>query len=178
MQDCNILNNGVYAFYASSCNDQTTIINATNNWWGIADSASIEAMVYHKADNPDSPVIDFVPFADSAFEYDDSTVVSVPGTSDGNMPSEFALLQNYPNPFNPVTTIGFYIPRRSYVSIVIYNLLGQQIKQVLNEDRPAGYHMVFWDGTDSRGLFVSTGIYLYRLRAGDYVETKKMLLLK
>lgn len=66
------MNNGDYAFYVSSCNDPTTVIDATNNWWGIADSASIEAMVYHKADNPNCPVIDYVPFADSSFEFEDT----------------------------------------------------------------------------------------------------------
>lgn len=72
MHECNIVNNGEYAFYVSSCNDPTTVIDATNNWWGIADSAAIEAMVYHHADNPSCPVIDYVPFADSSFEFDDT----------------------------------------------------------------------------------------------------------
>ena len=67
MQECNIVDNGEYAFYVSACNDPTTVIDATNNWWGITDSASIEAMVYHHADNPTCPVVDYVPFADSSF---------------------------------------------------------------------------------------------------------------
>jgi len=72
VHECNIVNNGEYAFYVSSCNDPTTVIDATNNWWGIVDSASIEAMVYHHADNPSCPIIDYVPFADSSFEFDDT----------------------------------------------------------------------------------------------------------
>ena len=67
MWDCNIINNGGYAFYASACNDPTTIIDAENNWWGTADSASIEAMVYHNVDNPSAPLVDFMPFAESIF---------------------------------------------------------------------------------------------------------------
>ncbi len=67
MQACNIVNNGEYAFYASACNDPTTVIDATNNWWGIADSASIEAIVYHQADDPGCPAVYYVPFTDGPF---------------------------------------------------------------------------------------------------------------
>ena len=66
------MNNSGYAFYTSVCYDPTTTINATENWWGKTDSASIEALVYHQADDPDCPVVDFVPFADSAFNFDDT----------------------------------------------------------------------------------------------------------
>jgi hypothetical protein len=72
VQECNIVNNGQYAFYVSACHDPTTVIDATDNWWGIADSASIEALVYHNADNPNCPVVDYVPFADSSFSFDDT----------------------------------------------------------------------------------------------------------
>jgi len=68
--DCNIINNGGYAFYVSACSDPTTIIVAENNWWGAADSASIEAMVYHQVDYPSAPLVDFMPFAESIFRCD------------------------------------------------------------------------------------------------------------
>ncbi len=178
VQDCNILDNGEYAFYLSAKYDPTTVVNATNNWWGVADSAAIEAIVYHHADSSYCPVLDYLPFAENLIEYADSTIVSVPETSAPILPSEFTLRQNYPNPFNPTTNIEFYIPRRSHVSIIIYNLLGQQVKQLLNDEKPAGHHMTSWDGADSHGCHVSTGIYFYRLRAGDYTETRKMLLLR
>lgn len=67
------MDNGDYAFYVSACNDPTTVIDATNNWWGIADSASIEAMIYHHTDYPSLPVVDYVPFADSPFVFGDTT---------------------------------------------------------------------------------------------------------
>ncbi len=73
MHECNIVNNGEYAFCVSACNDPTTVIDATNNWWGIADSASIEAMVYHHTDNPNLATVDYVPFADSPFVFGDTT---------------------------------------------------------------------------------------------------------
>ncbi len=73
MHDCNITGNGLYAFSVSSCSDPTTVIDATNNWWGVTDSAAIEAIVYHQDDAPDLPTVDFVPFADSAFAFGDTT---------------------------------------------------------------------------------------------------------
>ncbi len=72
MQQTNIVDNGPYAFYASACHDPWTVIDATNNWWGKTDSISIEAMVYHQVDDPDCALVDFIPFADSAFQFDDT----------------------------------------------------------------------------------------------------------
>ena len=96
----------------------------------------------------------------------------------GSLPDRFQLNQNHPNPFNPVTTIDYNLPRRSNVRIDIFNLLGQRIRTVVNREEPAGSYSVTWDGKDSAGKAVATGIYFYRLKAEDFVETKKMLLLK
>jgi hypothetical protein len=94
------------------------------------------------------------------------------------LPTNFEVFQNCPNPFNPVTTIKYFLPRRSHVTIEIYNLLGQKVRTLVDRDEPAGLYTATWDGTDSSGKPVATGVYLYRLHAGDFVETKKMLLLK
>jgi hypothetical protein len=94
------------------------------------------------------------------------------------LPKDFALGQNYPNPFNPSTSINYWLPQRSHVEIDIYNILGQKVTTLVNEDRPAGAHTAVWDGTDGSGGRVSTGIYLYRIEAGSFVESRKMLLLK
>ncbi len=95
-----------------------------------------------------------------------------------NLPSDFILSQNYPNPFNPTTTIEFNLAAKSNVTINIYNLLGQQVEQLVNQEYSAGNHKVSWDGTTSNGTQAATGMYLYRIEADHFVETKKMLLLK
>ncbi len=95
-----------------------------------------------------------------------------------NLPSNFNIYQNYPNPFNPSTTIEFNLPTKSNVSINIYNLLGQEVQQLVNQEYSAGNYKVTWDGKTSTGVQTSSGIYLYRIETDDFVETKKMLLLK
>jgi len=101
------------------------------------------------------------------------------GEQDGtNPPKAFSLVQNYPNPFNPTTSIEYSVPTRAHVTIEIFNLLGQHVRTLVNEMKSAGIYKTVWDGTDGAGNQVSTGVYLYRFRAGDFVETKKMVLLK
>ena len=94
------------------------------------------------------------------------------------LPEQFSLEQNYPNPFNPTTTIRFTLPEASRVSLRIYNNLGQLVKTLLSEDRDAGYYNVVWDTKNANGQQVSAGVYLYRITAGNYIDTKKMILMK
>lgn len=94
------------------------------------------------------------------------------------LPDAFCLSQNYPNPFNPSTVIEYSIPRRSQVEITLYNLLGQKVKTLVDKVEPAGNYSAYWNGTDYSGKPVASGVYLYRLKAGDFVETRKMILLK
>ena len=94
------------------------------------------------------------------------------------LPKEYALSQNYPNPFNPNTTIEFNLPKKSIVVVTIYNLIGQQVQQLVNQEYSAGNYKVTWDGITSNGVQTSTGIYFYRIETDSFVETKKMLLLK
>ena len=109
---------------------------------------------------------------DGTFKYYDAVTVSLKGSR------EAKLLQNSPNPFNPSTAIKFYIPSDSRVKIVIYDILGREVTTLLNEQKQAGYHIVYWNGTDKNGIASASGVYLYRLAVGSYVETKKMNLLK
>jgi sugar lactone lactonase YvrE len=95
------------------------------------------------------------------------------GQLKNNVPDEFNLLQNYPNPFNPITTIKYDIPERSFASLKSYNILGNEIKTLVNEEKPAATYKVGFDGTN-----LPSGIYLYTFKAGDFAETKKMILLK
>ncbi len=90
----------------------------------------------------------------------------------------FRLNQNYPNPFNPLTTISFELESGGSVTLVIYNTLGQKIKTILSKDVPAGIHQLRWDGTNSAGKRVPSGVYIYRLQTPEGVQTKKMLFLK
>jgi hypothetical protein len=106
------------------------------------------------------------------FKYYDAVTVSV------DVPKEFKLLQNSPNPFNPATAIKFQLPVSSFVTVKIYDQIGREVATLLNEEKPSGSHIVYWNGKDKNGNSVASGIYLYRLSAGNYVETRKMNLLK
>jgi hypothetical protein len=95
-----------------------------------------------------------------------------------NVPNEFKLSQNYPNPFNPETNIRFQLPEASKVTLTIYNILGQEVRSLISKNLNAGYHTIKWDGTNNFGLKVASGVYLYRLNAGSFVASKKMVFLK
>jgi hypothetical protein len=94
------------------------------------------------------------------------------------LPTEFALDQNYPNPFNPSTHVKFAVPTRSNVNITIYNVLGQRVKTLVNSDFEAGFYEVQWDSTNDNNKEVASGMYFYKIEAGDFTDTKKMMLLK
>ena len=100
------------------------------------------------------------------------------GAGASNLPKKFSLHQNYPNPFNPVTMIKFDLPKSADVVLKIYNILGQEVRTLINKRMPAGYHSVMWDSRNNEGRLVSSGVYLYRLKAGDFVVTKKMILVR
>jgi len=98
---------------------------------------------------------------------------------DGELfPNEFSLHQNYPNPFNPVTTLRYDLPDNALVTITIYDMMGRQVKTLVNQIQDAGYRSVVWNATNDYGKPVSAGIYLYQIQAGEYISTKKMVLLK
>ncbi|MEJ2535780.1 MAG: T9SS type A sorting domain-containing protein [Calditrichia bacterium] len=94
------------------------------------------------------------------------------------LPTEFSLSQNYPNPFNPVTTIQYNLPQKGEVVLKIYDMLGREIKTLVDRVQSSGKKSVIWDGTDQLGNLVSSGIYLYRLRSGEITDSKKMILMK
>ena len=94
------------------------------------------------------------------------------------IPTVFTLHQNYPNPFNPVTTLRYDLPNNNHVTLTIYDLNGKEISQLVNTSQPAGHKSVQWNATDMHGKPVSAGVYLYQIRSGAFVQTKKMVLLK
>jgi len=97
---------------------------------------------------------------------------------EGLIPDEFALHQNYPNPFNPTTTMRYDLPETDLVNITIYDMLGREVKTLINQTQDAGYRSVIWNANNDYGKPVSAGIYLYQIQAGEYNSTKKMVLLK
>ncbi len=92
--------------------------------------------------------------------------------------ADFALAQNYPNPFNPVTTLQYDVPQDGHIELAIYNTLGQKVRSLVSGFRPAGRHRFQWDSRNDAGAIVASGVYLYRLQAGSFVKTRKMLLVK
>jgi len=97
---------------------------------------------------------------------------------DAQLPHILVLYPNYPNPFNPVTTLRYDLPEQTHVNITVYDMLGRQVKTLINHTQDAGYRSVIWNATNDYGKPVSAGIYLYQIQAGDYISTKKMVLLK
>jgi hypothetical protein len=104
--------------------------------------------------------------------YDPATTVLVGIKNESAIPTKFSLDQNYPNPFNPSTNISYSLPRPVEVSLKIFNALGQEVASIVNERKEVGYYQVTWNAN------VPSGIYFYRLRAGEFLETKKMILLR
>ena len=103
---------------------------------------------------------------DGKFEYSKEVEIEL-------VPNEFALYQNYPNPFNPATNIKFALPKAAKVTLLVYNLLGEKVATLLNEDKEAGFYDVQFNASN-----FSSGVYIFRLTAGDFVQTKKMTLMK
>jgi hypothetical protein len=115
--------------------------------------------------------------------YAETGITSVEGSDDKSLPTKFVLSQNYPNPFNPSTSIEFSIPVNSNVTLTIYNLLGQVVTTLVNEEVSAGHYSIVWNGADDNGYQVSSGVYLYEMKTNGnngtaYSQIKKMVLLK
>lgn len=113
--------------------------------------------------------------------YDDSNRVIARGMQTINIiaiPDEFALHQNYPNPFNPTTRINYDVPEMGITDIRLYDLMGREVRTLMNRELAAGYHTLTWDGKNNKGQLVSAGIYFCQLRARGFTKTLKMMLLK
>ena len=95
-----------------------------------------------------------------------------------SLPTEFQVFDNYPNPFNPTTTISYGLPTDAAVNITIYDMMGRRVKIVFDGDQNAGFRSHWWDATNNDGKSVSAGIYLYTIRAGELIQTRKMVLIK
>lgn len=107
-----------------------------------------------------------------------STVTGVERRQDAEIPTSFQLHQNFPNPFNPTTDIQYDLAAESEVSLIVYNLLGQEVATLVQERQPAGAYMVSWNGRDVSGREVPSGIYFYRIQAGTLSDVRKAVLLR
>ena len=136
------------------------IESATGTWTVIADGGSKRT---YASNGPITLTID---------------ASSVSTEESGIIPDVFALHANYPNPFNPSTAITYDLPEAATVHLVIYDVLGRQVRTLVNDDLTAGYHRAVWDATDDIGKPLSAGLYIYRIKAGSYSKTMKMVLLK
>jgi CubicO group peptidase (beta-lactamase class C family) len=150
----------------------TTIVDSTPSsgtysWIVNAATPSAECLMRIN-DISDSTLYDE---SDSVFAIDILPLVE--NNLDENIPTEYEVTQNFPNPFNPVTTIKYQIPELSFVTLKVYDVLGNEVGTLVNEEKPIGNYEVEFDGVD-----LPSGVYFYRLQAGDFVETKKMILLK
>jgi len=105
-------------------------------------------------------------------------VTGIESSTAESIPSKYQLHQNYPNPFNPETVIAYQIPKAEHVKIEVFNLLGERIKTLINLFLPAGNHSITWDGKNYNGSRVASGTYFYRIKAGNFIQTKKMIYLR
>jgi len=163
--------------FTSNITDEGEIYLAMASSEALAQSGSVVELTFKLNDKYSSSNLHVERFIANETDY---TQTAVSNEELGiNLPTEFELQQNYPNPFNPSTTIGFNLAESNVkVTMVIYNLLGQKVKTLVNDVYNAGRHRVVWDGTNEAGMQVSTGIYLYRIQAGDMVQSKKLTLIK
>jgi len=95
-----------------------------------------------------------------------------------SQPKTVQLYTNYPNPFNPITLITYYLPKSMHVELVIYNVRGQEITTLVNDQREAGYNTTIWNGVDNQGRNVGSGVYLYKLTVDNYIDVRKMVLVR
>ncbi|HSL88618.1 MAG TPA: T9SS type A sorting domain-containing protein, partial [Ignavibacteriaceae bacterium] len=113
------------------------------------------------------------PSDSNAWYYDSLVLFTTPVYGEPPPVYSYSLLQNYPNPFNPVTKINYSIAHTGKAILKIYDVLGREIRTIVNEEKPAGNHTVEFNAAD-----LASGVYIYRLQSGDYINSKKMLLLK
>ena len=139
----------------------TTQSDTTSWWWYVEATDGVDTT----GASPDSLTI----------QWDISDMLSI---DDALMPLSFALHQNYPNPFNPTTTLQYDLPEDATVKIMIYDLMGREVKTLVNNQQTAGFKSIIWNASNNLGQPVSAGMYLYRISAGEFHSVKKMVLLK
>ncbi len=167
---------GMYDFWLSR---GSTINRSTDQGATWANEFTVTGTVYGMS------FVDYTPYTSGwvvtsggniAAFYDSTTVVGIKDVTE--IPKSFSLYQNYPNPFNPTTTIKYDLKENAKVTLKIYNSLGQEVRTLVNATQNAGTYSLNWDGKNNAGVQVSSGVYIYRIQAGNFVKSHKMMLLK
>jgi len=142
---------------------------------GLTEAIGIDQIVVFPDFNLGGRTQDNIIYFDNISFYSNSVGVD---NRNETFPQGFALEQNFPNPFNPVTTLRYDLPEQTHVNITVYDMLGRKVRTILNQQQDPGYKSIIWDATNDYGKPVSAGLYLYQIQAGEYMQTKKMVLLK
>ena len=160
---------------------RATNFNQDISDWDISNVTNMSYMfheTYNNLSNENKCLIHTAFNSNSAWNYDWSESCEMSVSISSSIPNDFIIHQNYPNPFNPITTLRYELPEHAFVDITIYDMLGNVVNNLVNANQPSGYKSVQWDATNNRGEPVSAGVYLYKIQTGDFVDTKKMILLK
>jgi hypothetical protein len=150
-----------------------TICNLSNLTWSLEDSLYSVSTLFGNQLCPPYPSC----IEDYVGEQDITNCEQV-SIIDETLPITYNLYNAYPNPFNPVTTLQYDLPEDAMVNIAIYDMMGRVVSNLVSSQQNAGYKSVQWNATNNQGQQVSAGLYLYTIQAGDYNQTKKMVLLK
>ncbi len=166
----------LYSFFVYEDEEMTTlldsVINMADTSWQVTNSLPNNGQYWWVCKTNDS-------YEESNFSSPSSFIIETVSIDESKLiPDEYALRQNFPNPFNPITTIRYELPENSFVHITIYDMLGRQVRTLINKTQNAGYKSVIWNATNDNGKLVSAGVYLYKIQAGEFVQTKKIVLLK
>ena len=162
-------------FSFSSSNNRTVCINLINT---INEAEfpwlQFESIEYANRTYPNTYPVSYAAGLEYIFSDTQTGLVENLSTA----PGEYQLEQNYPNPFNPSTTIAYHLPDPGNVVLKIYDGLGHEVRTLISTRQQAGTHSVLWDGSNNLGIKVSSGIFIYQLQAGDFTETRKLILQK
>jgi len=150
----------------------------TGQSWQYLSSALPLVSVYDMKVHDTANYLAIGTHARSMYKLNLSLITGVETDQNQSLTQTFQLKQNYPNPFNPTTTIPYTIGQQSRVKLTIYNALGQEVRTLLNEEKPTGQYQVSWDGRDNQGKMAAAGVYVYRLEAGDFSQSRQLTFLK
>ncbi len=160
-----------YAFY----NDGAADVYAKFNYWSTTDLNTVRKLIYDRLDNASKGLVIFEPIRETP------TAVTWPGfpaDALAPLPEDFGLGQNYPNPFNPETAIEFALPRPAQTRLRVLNVLGLEVRTLVYDRMPPGFHRAVWDGKDQHGNPVPSGVYFFQVQAEDFAAFKKCLLVR
>lgn len=165
-------------FWSVRQEDRVYLGNFQTVGTGASDGIVAEVRLRLKQDNPKGPVVSVTDLLTQGSDHRTAAGMHLEDARLLLTPSNFDLAHNYPNPFNPATTIRYAIPQAERVTLRVYNILGQQVVSLVDARQETGFYAAQWDGKDTHGRSVASGVYFYRIQAGKFARTEKMLLLK